>query len=92
MSAVSGKRLAVISEGLHWLATGWVTLAGVVVFVLFVSLVLPRVAGGGAADVDTPDLMLFYAADRLYQVAEALGADGRTAYIRVRFTFDVAWP
>jgi hypothetical protein len=30
--------------------------------------------------------------DDLYRMAEAYGEEGRRAYIRVRFTFDLIWP
>lgn len=33
-----------------------------------------------------------YSAKELYQMAEAYGAEGRSAYIRARFTFDLVWP
>jgi len=81
-----------VSERLHRWATGWVALTATAVFVLFVALVLPRVAGGGDTAVPTPDTMFTYSADTLYQIANALGETGRREYIRARFTFDVVWP
>jgi hypothetical protein len=72
-----------------------VTLAALAVFVLFTALVLPRQtseAPPGADDVGTPDLSFYYSVDDLYLMAEAYGEDGRTAYVRARFTFDVLWP
>ncbi|RMG91102.1 MAG: hypothetical protein D6706_18645 [Chloroflexi bacterium] len=78
------------SVRLHQLASGRVTLVAVVVFLLFVGVVLPAWTGG--ADVPAPDLMFTYSASRLYEVADALGENGRFAYIRDRFTLDVIWP
>jgi hypothetical protein len=84
-----------LSTWLRRISTGWVTLAALVVFLLFTALVLPRQSSEAAAtsaDVGTPDLSLYYSVDDLYRMAEAYGEDGRTAYVRARFTFDVLWP
>mgnify|MGYP007130597623 CR=1 FL=1 len=43
-------------------------------------------------DVRTPDLSFFYTTEDLYQMAEALGEEGRQSYVRSRFTFDLVWP
>lgn len=84
-----------ISDWLSQVSTGWVALAGLVIFLLFSALVLPRqsaaaeeVAGGAGS----PDTSIFYSPADLYQMAEAYGEEGRSAYIRARFTFDVIWP
>ena len=84
-----------VSEWLHEVSSTWVTLAALVVLLLFVALVLPREAArseletGGAG---VPDLSFTYSADDLYRMAEAYGAQGRRAYVRARFTFDLVWP
>lgn len=70
-------------------------LFALVVFLLFIALVLPNQAARSEAetgDAGSPDSSLFYAPEDLYRLAEAYGAEGREAYIRARFTFDVAWP
>ena len=84
-----------ISDWLSQVSTGWMALAGLVIFLLFSALVLPRqsaaaeeVAGGAGS----PDTSIFYSPADLYQMAEAYGEEGRSAYIRARFTFDVIWP
>lgn len=84
-----------ISDWLSQVSTGWVALAGLVIFLLFSALVLPRqsaaaeeVAGGAGS----PDTSISYSPADLYQMAEAYGEEGRSAYIRARFTFDVIWP
>jgi hypothetical protein len=65
------------------------------VFVLFTLLVLPgQSAQGDAVSTGTtsPDLSLWYTPADLYRFAKAYGPEGRLAYVRARFTFDLAWP
>lgn len=84
-----------LSDWLHRVSSGWVALVALVVFVLFTALVLPRQAASAeesAAEAGTPDLSFYYSPGDLYRMAEAYGEDGREAYIRVRFTFDLLWP
>jgi hypothetical protein len=83
------------SGWLHRTSSGWVALAGVVVFILFTVLVLPGQSSredDPAGEVGSPDLSFYYSADDLYRMAEAYGEMGRVEYIRVRFTFDLIWP
>ena len=66
-----------------------------VIFLLFTALVLPAQSAKAdeiSAGAATPDLSLFYSPADLYQMAEAYGPDGRSAYIHARWTFDVVWP
>lgn len=84
-----------LSARLRKVSTGPVTLTALLILVLFMVLVLPSQSSrdsetnaGGAS----PDLSLFYSPDELYQMAEDYGLEGRAAFIRVRWTFDVAWP
>jgi len=84
-----------ISDWLNKVSSGWVTLAAVIIFILFSALVLPGQSArseeeGGSER--SPDLSLYYSAGELYQMAEEYGEAGREAYIRARFTFDIAWP
>jgi len=66
-----------------------------VIFGLVVAFVLPaqaqraEAASGGA---DSPDTSFFYTSTDLYNMAEAYGPDGRAAYVRARFTFDLIFP
>ena len=84
-----------LSKILHTRSTGPVTLIALVIFLLFTALVLPQQAAdaeanaGGAA---SPDTSLVYTPAELYAMAEAYGPEGRAAYIRARFTFDLVWP
>jgi hypothetical protein len=84
-----------LSNWLYHISTGWVPLAGLVIFLLFTVLVLPRQSASAdevSADAGTPDLSLFYTPDDLYRMAEAYGEAGRQAFVRARLTFDVVWP
>lgn len=76
-------------------STGRLTLACLVLFLIFTALVLPDQSAKAevySAEVGSPDTSLFYTASDLYAMAEAYGSTGRAAYIRARFTFDVIWP
>jgi hypothetical protein len=84
-----------ISDWLNKISGGWVALTAMIVFILFSALVLPgqsaRSAGQGGGE-RSPDLSLYYSAEDLYQMAQDYGEEGREAYIRARFTFDLVWP
>ncbi len=87
-----GKR---ISDWLYRVSKGWAALGATAVFVLFVATVLPAQAAkaneesGGAG---SPDTSFLYTAQDLYDMVQAYGPDGRRAYVRARFTFDLVWP
>jgi hypothetical protein len=84
-----------ISDWLRRASTRWVALAALVVFLLFSALVLPRQAattGQNTGDAGSPDMSFYYAADDLYRMAELYGPEGREAYVRARFSFDLIWP
>jgi hypothetical protein len=84
-----------ISKWLHKISTGWVTVAAVIIFFIFMATVLPQQAAkaeetsGGA---ESPDTSFFYSVDGLYKMAADYGEEGRKAYIRARFSFDVVFP
>ena len=87
-----GKR---ISDWLRRASTGWVALSALLVFLLFSVLVLPQQATKAEEETgssDSPDTSFFYSASDLYRMAESYGEQGRQAYIRARFTFDLVWP
>ncbi|HET91194.1 MAG TPA: hypothetical protein ENN99_10725 [Chloroflexi bacterium] len=80
---------------MHNVSTGWVTLITTVVFLLFSVLVLPPQAARTEGDVgsaESPDTSFYYSVDDLYRMARVYGEQGRAAYVRARFTFDVIWP
>jgi hypothetical protein len=84
-----------ISDWLRRVSTGWVTLAALLIFILFSALVLPQQATKAEQETgssDSPDMSFFYSPGDLYQIAESYGEQGRQAYIRARFTFDLVWP
>lgn len=77
------------------ISTGPFTLACLVIFLIFSALVLPDQAAKAevySGEVGSPDTSLYYTANDLYRMAEAYGPNGRTAYIRARFTFDLVFP
>ncbi len=83
------------STWLYKVSTGWVALAGLIVFLLFTAFVLPAQTAGAdiiSKEVGSPDMSFFYTSDDLYRMAETYGEQGRAAYIRARFTFDLIWP
>jgi type II secretory pathway pseudopilin PulG len=84
-----------ISDWFHNLATGWATLAVMLVFALFMALVIPSMAASSEAQTgsqESPDTSFIYTAKDLYDMAQDYGDAGRQAYVRVRLTFDVIWP
>lgn len=84
-----------VSDWMHRVSNGWVALSTLIIFLLFTALVLPGQASRAekdTGDAGSPDMSFYYSADDLYQMAEAYGEDGRRAYVRARFTFDVIWP
>jgi len=77
------------------ISTGWVTLAGLVIFILFTALVLPgqsQKAESVSRGAGSPDTSFFYSASDLYRMAEAYGEQGRKDYVKARFTFDLIFP
>jgi hypothetical protein len=87
-------KLTQISQWLYRATSGWVAVAATVIFLLFTALVLPGQSSRSveSSQAPTPDLSFYYSPGSLYQIASALGEDGRAAYIRARFTFDLVWP
>jgi hypothetical protein len=84
-----------VSDWLRKMSRGWVALAALLIFLLFSALVLPQqatVAEQETGSADSPDTSFFYTPRDLYQMAEAYGEQGRQAYVRARFTFDLVWP
>lgn len=87
--------LKTLSNKLYQLSNGSIMILALVIFALVVVFVLPaqaqraEAASGGA---DSPDTSFFYTSEDLYNMAEVYGADGRAAYIRARFTFDLIFP
>lgn len=80
---------------MHSISNGWTAVLTLALFAAFIIWILPNQAeqaeaiSGGAG---SPDSSFYYSAAELYAMAEAYGPEGRQAYIRSRFTFDVVWP
>ena len=69
-----------ISSWLYRISHGWLVLAAVVVFVLFMVFVLPAQAAKAdetAQGAGSPDTSFFYSPGALFDMAEAYGQDGR---------------
>jgi hypothetical protein len=84
-----------ISNWLHRVSTTWVAVGTLMMFLSFSALVLPAQSARAetyANGAESPDTSLFYSASDLYEAAEAYGEQGRAAYVRARFTFDLIWP
>lgn len=84
-----------ISEWMHQVSTGPVTLLALAMFVGLTAWVLPQQAARAAeaaGGAGSPDMSFFYSPGDLYRWAEAYGASGRQAYVRARFTFDLVFP
>jgi hypothetical protein len=88
-------RLENISQKLAGFSTIGITLAALVVFLVFSVLVLPRQSAmmeAYSGDLGSPDLSFVYSPADLYTMAEGYGADGRDSYVRARFSFDLIFP
>ena len=92
---LTGAAMAGLSRWLERVSKGWVTILAVVIFFVFTPLVLPQQAvrfEAVAGEGPSPDQSFIYSPADLYRMAEAFGAEGRAAYVRARWTFDVVWP
>ncbi len=89
------KLLANLSAWCYRVVTLPVLLLALILFMLFIVIVLPSMAGRlaeltGAAV--SPDTSFIYSAEDLYAMAEVYGETGRSYYVYQRFTFDLVWP
>jgi len=84
-----------LSIKLYQFSSGFVTLLGLIIFAVFVAFILPQQAERAESisqGAGSPDMSYFYSSTDLYNMAETYGAEGRAAYIRARFTFDLIFP
>lgn len=84
-----------LSDWLYRVSNGRIALLSTIIFVLFTVVALPAqsdIAASTSENAGSPDTSFVYSADDLYEMAEAYGEVGRSAYIRARFTFDIVWP
>ncbi len=72
-----------------------VLIISLLLFMSFILYFLPNHQTKSAKfmnDVGTLDLSFFSTPDKIYQIAEAYGEEGREKYILSKFTIDLAWP
>ncbi len=84
-----------LSDGLLKISKPWWVLTSLVVFLFLIIVILPQQSAEAeeyAADVGSPDTSFYYSSQGLYEMAESYGLEGRQAYIKARFTFDLIWP
>ncbi len=89
------KQVKQLSSWCYQVVTCPVLVAAVMIFIFFLVVVLPGMAGSLAELTGTelsPDTSVFYSAEELYGMAESYGEEGRAFYIYSRFTFDLIWP
>jgi hypothetical protein len=89
------KAMKKLSTWFYKISIGWVALSSLVIFLAFTALVLPRQSAQAdliSGDVGSPDMSFLYTPKELYDMADAYGDQGRAAYIRARFSFDLIWP
>jgi hypothetical protein len=84
-----------LSLWLYKISHIWVMLFTLAVMILFMITVLPGQAASAeqkTGSSSSPDTAFFYSATDLLQLAEEYGPEGRQAYIRSRWTFDLLFP
>ena len=84
-----------ISAWLYKISTGRITLLAILVFFVFMFTVLPgqaEKASQYSEQAGSIDTSFFYTPEDLYQTVEGYGPEGRQAYIRARWTFDLVFP
>ena len=84
-----------ISAFFYRISKGWVAIVALLIFILFSALALPgqsALAEKYSQGAGSPDTSLFYSGSQLYDLAGAYGAEGRQAFLKARWTFDVAFP
>ena len=89
------KAIDKVTEFLLRISTPWMAAVCTLAFLVFSATVLPAQSAAAEAytgPAGSPDLSFFYTPADLYRMAEEFGSTGRVAYIRARFTFDLAFP
>jgi hypothetical protein len=84
-----------LSIKLYQFSNGFITLLGLLIFAVFIAFVLPQQAERAetiSQGIGSPDMSYFYSSTDLYNMAETYGVEGRAAYVRARFTFDLVFP
>ncbi|MFW6377838.1 MAG: hypothetical protein ACOCZY_00400 [Bacillota bacterium] len=77
------------------IVTGKIFMLALIIFIIFLSVILPwesERSGKRLGFEKSPDSSFIYSQTELYEMAEAYGEEGRSYYIRSRFSFDIIWP
>ena len=83
-----------VSDWIIRKSTSLVTVSTLILFLGFTATVLPaqsEKARAQSGDI-SPDMSFFLTVESLYEIAESYGEEGRLAYVKARFTFDLVWP
>lgn len=84
-----------LSSWFYKISSGRLAILLIVIFVLFMIFVLPDQAAKAdeyAEGAGSPDTSFYYSSEELFDLAEVYGEEGRAAYVRARFTFDLIFP
>jgi hypothetical protein len=84
-----------ISNWVDRISSNWLMITSLLLMGVFIGFVLPAQAASSTQKIgsdQSPDTSLFYTPEDLYQIAEEYGAEGRQAYIRIRWSFDLIFP
>ena len=84
-----------LSLWVHGMSKGWVMLLTLALMIFFMITVLPGQAASAEQNAEgsiSPDTSFFYGPNDLLQAAKEYGAEGRLAYIKARWTFDLIFP
>lgn len=87
-------RLTKVSDWIKRKSTSLITLSSLILFLVFIIVVLPyqsELARAQSGET-SPDMSFFLTLEELYDIAKSYGEDGRFAYVKARFTFDLIWP
>jgi hypothetical protein len=87
--------MKIISNWMQSISSTWLMAATTMIMIGFMVFVLPaqsetadQISGGAGS----PDLSFYYSPEVIYRFAEAYGPEGRQAYIRARWSFDLIFP
>lgn len=89
------SKIKKFSKWIHQKNTLALKLISIILFVSFMTIVLPGVSETTKEITGTnasPDTSFLYTSQDLNDIAESYGELGRSYYIRSRFSFDIIWP
>ena len=84
-----------LSDFFYSASEGWIAFAALLIFIFFSALTLPGqsvLAESYSQGSGSPDTLFFYSGSDLYTMAGLYGDMGRAAYVKARWTFDLAFP